>query len=85
VIFPQLHGFVRGRCKDMPALIAGLSLPYSNGPAEGVNTKVEGSCSADRHHRFCASAELMTSLSVRHEPGLMQCPGMITAVNGLIP
>jgi len=60
VIFPQLHGFVRGRCKDMPALIAGLSLPYSNGPAEGVNTKVEGSCSADRHHRFCASAELMT-------------------------
>ena len=60
MIFPQLHGFVRGRCKDMPALIAGLSLPYSNGPAEGVNTKVEGSCSADRHHRFCASAELIT-------------------------
>ena len=42
MIFPQLHGFVRGRCKDMPALIAGLSLPYSNGPAEGVNTQGRG-------------------------------------------
>jgi hypothetical protein len=36
-----LHGFVRGLRKDLPAVTAGLSLPYSNGPAEGVNTKVK--------------------------------------------
>jgi hypothetical protein len=38
---PALHGFVRGLRKDLPAVVAGLSLPYSNGPAEGVNTKVK--------------------------------------------
>lgn len=38
---PALHGFVRGLCKDLPAVVAGLSLPYSNGPAEGVSTKVK--------------------------------------------
>jgi hypothetical protein len=38
---PALHGFVRGLRKDLPAVIAGLSLPYSNGTAEGVNTKVK--------------------------------------------
>lgn len=38
---PALHGFVRGLRKDLPAVTAGLSLPYSNGPAEGVNTKVK--------------------------------------------
>jgi len=27
--------------EDLPVVIAGLSLPYSNGPAEGVNTKVK--------------------------------------------
>jgi len=38
---PALLGFVRGLRKDLPAVVAGLSLPYSNGPAEGVNTKVK--------------------------------------------
>ena len=38
---PVLHGFVRGLRKDLVAVVAGLSLPYSNGPAEGVNTKVK--------------------------------------------
>lgn len=36
-----LHGFVRGLRKDLPAAVAGLSLPDSNDPAEGVNTKVK--------------------------------------------
>jgi transposase len=38
---PALHGFVRGLRKDLPAVTAGLSMPYSNGLAEGVNTKVK--------------------------------------------
>ena len=38
---PALHAFIRGLRKDLPAVVAGLSLPYSNGPAEGVNTKVK--------------------------------------------
>jgi transposase len=38
---PPLHGFVRGLRKDLPAVVAGLSLPYSNGPIEGANTKVK--------------------------------------------
>jgi hypothetical protein len=38
---PALNGFVRGLRKDLPAVTAGLSLPYSNGPTEGVNTKVK--------------------------------------------
>ena len=38
---PALHGFVRGLRKDLPAVVAGLSLPYSNGPIEGANTKVK--------------------------------------------
>jgi len=38
---PALHAFVRGIRKDLDAVVAGLSLPYSNGPAEGVNTKVK--------------------------------------------
>jgi len=38
---PVLHGFVRGLRKDLPAVVAGLSLPYSNGPSDGVNTKVK--------------------------------------------
>jgi transposase len=37
--FPALHAFVRGLRKDLPAVVAGLSLPYSNGPIEGANTK----------------------------------------------
>jgi hypothetical protein len=38
---PALHVFVRGLRKDLPAVVAGLTLPYSNGSAEGVNTKVK--------------------------------------------
>ena len=38
---PALHGFVRGLRKDLPAAVAGMSLPCGNGPAEGVNTKIK--------------------------------------------
>jgi transposase len=38
---PALNGFVQGLRKDLPAVIAGLTLPYSNGPIEGANTKVK--------------------------------------------
>ena len=38
---PALHGFVRGLRKDLPAVTAGLSLSYSNGLTEGVNTKIK--------------------------------------------
>jgi hypothetical protein len=36
---PLLHAFVRGLRKDLDAVVAGLTLPYSNGPIEGTNTK----------------------------------------------
>jgi transposase len=36
-----LHAFVRGLRKDLPAVVAGLTLPSSNGPIEGANTKVK--------------------------------------------
>jgi transposase len=38
---PGLHGFVHGLRMDLPAVTAGLTLPYSNGPIEGANTKVK--------------------------------------------
>jgi transposase len=38
---PALHTFVHGLRKDLPAVVAGLTLPYSNGPMEGTNTKVK--------------------------------------------
>lgn len=38
---PALHGFVHGLRMDLPAAVAGLTLPYSNGPMEGTNTKVK--------------------------------------------
>lgn len=38
---PFLHAFVRGLDKDHDAVVAGLTLPYSNGPTEGANTKVK--------------------------------------------
>jgi hypothetical protein len=37
---PALHGFVHGLRRDLEAAVAGLTLPYSNGPSEGANTKV---------------------------------------------
>ena len=36
---PPFHAFVRGLRKDLDAVVAGLSLPYSNGPSEGANTR----------------------------------------------
>jgi transposase len=38
---PVLHAFVHGLRMDRPAVVAGLTLPYSNGPIEGANTKVK--------------------------------------------
>jgi transposase len=38
---PALHAFARGLRKDLDAVVAGLTLPYSNGPSEGANTKVK--------------------------------------------
>jgi len=38
---PHLHAFTRGLERDIDAVIAGLTLPYSNGPTEGVNTKTK--------------------------------------------
>ena len=38
---PHLHAFTRGLERDLDAVIAGLTLPYSNGPTEGVNTKTK--------------------------------------------
>jgi transposase len=37
---PALHSFVYGLRRDLPAVVAGLTLPSSNGPIEGANTKV---------------------------------------------
>jgi transposase len=38
---PALHSFVQGLHRDLDAAVAGLTLPYSNGPMEGSNTKVK--------------------------------------------
>ncbi|MFE2188913.1 transposase, partial [Streptomyces sp. NPDC059455] len=38
---PHLRTFTRGLDRDLDAVIAGLTLPYSNGPTEGVNTKTK--------------------------------------------
>lgn len=37
----ELDPFLRGLEKDHSAAVAGLTLPYSNGPIEGVNTKTK--------------------------------------------
>ncbi|MEU1600477.1 ISL3 family transposase [Streptomyces sp. NPDC005708] len=41
VDLPHLHAFTRGLDRDRDAVIAALTLPYSNGPTEGVNTKTK--------------------------------------------
>jgi transposase len=41
VDLPHLHGFARGLDRDRDAVIAAFTLPYSNGPTEGVNTKTK--------------------------------------------
>lgn len=38
---PHLHAFTRGLQRDRAAVIAAFTLPYSNGPTEGVNTKTK--------------------------------------------
>jgi transposase len=38
---PALHAFADGLDNDHDAVVAGLTLPYSNGPTEGVNTKIK--------------------------------------------
>jgi transposase len=38
---PALHAFVHGLRMDLPAVVAGLTLPYSNRPMEGANTNVK--------------------------------------------
>jgi transposase len=38
---PALHGFVHGLRMDLDAVVAGLTLPYCNGPMEGANTEVK--------------------------------------------
>ncbi|MFI2041429.1 ISL3 family transposase [Streptomyces bottropensis] len=38
---PHLHAFARGLERDRAAVNAALTLPYSNGPTEGVNTKTK--------------------------------------------
>jgi transposase len=38
---PHLHAFTRGLDRDHDAVIAALTLPYSNGPTEGVNAKTK--------------------------------------------
>ncbi|WP_410540483.1 ISL3 family transposase [Streptomyces sp. KL2] len=41
VDLPHLQAFTRGLDRDRDAVIAALTLPYSNGPTEGVNTKTK--------------------------------------------
>ncbi|MGW0750787.1 ISL3 family transposase [Streptomyces sp. NPDC002587] len=38
---PYLHAFARGLERDRDAVIAAFTLPYSNGPTEGINTKTK--------------------------------------------
>lgn len=38
---PELDPFLRGLVQDHAAAMAGLTLPYSNGPIEGVNNKTK--------------------------------------------
>ncbi len=38
---PELDPFLRGLTQDYDAAVAGFTLPYSNGPVEGVNTKTK--------------------------------------------
>jgi transposase len=38
---PALRSFIHGLEKDRQAVDAGLDLPYSNGPTEGVNNKIK--------------------------------------------
>lgn len=41
VDLPHLHAFTRGLERDRDAVNYALTLPYSHGPTEGVNTKTK--------------------------------------------
>lgn len=41
VALPHLQAFTHGLERDRDAVNAALTLPYSNGPTEGVNTKTK--------------------------------------------
>ncbi len=41
VDLPHLHAFTRGLERDRDAVNSALTLPYSNGPTESVNTKTK--------------------------------------------
>lgn len=53
---PHLHAFTRGLDRDIDAVIAGLTLPYSNGPG----TASSSDNSTLRHHRMRDRAERCT-------------------------
>jgi transposase len=38
---PALHAFIHGLQVDYRAVQAGLTVPYSNGPTEGINNKIK--------------------------------------------
>nr|WP_245547509.1 transposase [Nocardia brevicatena] len=38
---PALHSFVRGLRRDLDAVTAGLSLPWSSGPVEGQVNRIK--------------------------------------------
>jgi transposase len=38
---PGFDSYLNGLSNDWDATVAGLPLPYSNGPTEGVNTKIK--------------------------------------------
>ena len=38
---PGFDSYLNGLDKDLDAAVAGLTVPYSNGPTEGVNTKIK--------------------------------------------
>jgi transposase len=38
---PELRAFAKGLCRDLPAVTAGLTLPYSSGPVEGNVNRIK--------------------------------------------
>ena len=59
---PALHAFVRGLRKDLDAVVAGLSLPYSNGPIEGQH-QVQDLEATDVRTRWLRAASQRVMLS----------------------
>lgn len=66
---PHLHAFTRGLERDHDAVIAAVTLPYSNGPTEGVNTRTNGSharCTDEQASTSSATASSSDSDTLRH-------------------